>query len=506
MRKNQVNDELSVAMLSCIGDGVVSTDLNGIIIYYNPKAAEILECKSEQAIGTVFNELFVLYHAITGKQLESPVDNVLNTELTTGLPDHSIIKVKGKQKYISATCSPIRAVEGNMIGSMIVMRDITKILTLEMAYKEEVKNFLANMSHEIRTPINGIVGMIDLTLRSDLTEIQKDNLRTAKSCAQALMNIANDILDFSKMEAGKMSLETINFNLKELIEEVIRVHSPRANNKGVELNYIFSSTIPAYVHGDPNRLRQILNNLLSNAIKFTEIGEVNLLVTNISKTNEEEVLRFAVSDTGIGIKSGDISKLFDSFSQLENTYTKQYGGTGLGLVITKQLVEMMGGEIKVESERGKGSTFYFVLAFQPGKYTPASYKPPHKVKRADKPLHILLVDDDMINQKIVYTMLSEMGHYIQTASNGYAALEFITKENYDAILMDIQMPRMNGVEATQRIRQLNSYKRNIPIIAMTAYALAGDEEKFLDLGLNSYISKPVHMEELFNVLEQIMEK
>jgi PAS domain S-box-containing protein len=363
--------------------------------------------------------------------------------------------------------------------------------------------FLANMSHEIRTPINGIVGMLELTLLNDLSNEQRENLAIAKSCANSLLNIINDILDFSKIEAGKLKINIIDFNVKELIDQIIKEHSVRARNKGLALTYSFSSEIPAYLLGDPDRLKQVLNNLINNAIKFTEKGEVKVQLQKVDAGSDHPELRFSVSDTGIGISPENVNKLFQSFSQVDGSYTRKYGGTGLGLIISKQLIEMMQGQIWVESVEGKGSKFYFTIPMMAGSKKEETGALVND--RNQKNYQVLLAEDDSVNQIVIARMLREKGCFVDIAGHGGEAVSACRNKQYDVILMDIQMPHMDGIEATRLIRELEGSKAHTPIIALTAFALKGDRERFMGLGMDEYIPKPVNMDDLIRTIHHVVE-
>lgn len=517
---------------------------------WNKRAEEIFGWTKEEVLGKRFIEFFV------PPEIKEDVTNVALDLLQTDIESKRItanenVTKDGRVLFCEWHNTLLHDGEGNLIGAISLGLDKTethraeKVVfeakeQAEAAYEELCKSnaalkleisermdieealrkskfeaeqanlaksqFLANMSHEIRTPMNGVIGMTELTLITELTEEQRDYLNIIKSSSSALLMVLNDILDYSKIEDGKISLEVLPFDIRSTLHEVIVLFSVGAKQKGLVVNWNFDSQIPPIVLGDSFRLRQVLSNLVGNGVKFTTRGEINLKVNLVEQNEHELKLKFVVADTGIGIAEDKLEKLFQRFSQVDQSSTRQYGGTGLGLAISKMLIEMMNGEISVESKENKGSSFSFTAVF--GRHTNdvkcievASHEPIVFVNPIMK--KVLLAEDDLVSRNMMTIILKKNGFEVLTVENGRDAIAAFKNRKFDLIFMDINMPFMDGYTATSIIRsQEQMLDYYTPIVAMTAYALKGDREKCLEAGMDDYISKPINIGKVVDILRK----
>lgn len=509
-------EELSI-LLSTIPALVYFKDTNLKYILVNKSFERFVNLPFYGIQGKMVEELITEYKTNNYAEMELEV-------IHSGLPLYNIeerIEKDGKEVWLTTNLAPYRDNEGEIIGLVGISWDITFRKNYEnelQAAKEQAEEgtrakseFLANMSHEIRTPMNGIIGMAEILKQADLGEQEEENLDILISSTRSLLSLVNDILDISKIEAGKIELEIEDFDIRNTLKDIENIIYIKAEEKALDYKTFINPNVPEFLSGDPSRLKQIILNLVNNAVKFTLKGQVHVFIDIVDEHDDRVKIMFKVHDSGIGISEEGKKHLFQLFSQVDNSTTKNYGGTGLGLSIAKQLVILMKGEIGMESEQDKGSMFWFTAWLDKSSRTTAIPEPFDKEfifdGEASKKLYILLAEDNEINQKIIQYSLTNAGYSVDIARNGQEAIDLYHQNNYDLVLMDVQMPILDGYEATAHIREVENVIMNgsqrIPIVALTANAMKGDREKCLDAGMDEYLSKPFTPNDLIGIIRSV---
>lgn len=500
-------------ILATSNEGFWIIDVNTMTLEVNEAMCQILARPQEDVVGRFVNEF------LDKENQERHVQQVGKRK--TGLSsayELSLLRPDGTLTPCLFNATPLYNEREELIGSFAMVTDISEIKKTETALirareAAEVANkaksaFIANMSHEIRTPMNAIIGMAHLALDTDLTAQQREYVLKMKTSSEALLRLLNDILDFSKIDAGKMSLEAVEFRLREVVESAADIIIPQVQAKSLTFSVNVSPQTPTLIIGDPLRLRQVLVNLMNNAVKFTEQGEIAVMVDQKERRGDGVLLSFEITDTGIGMDTAQKDRVFESFSQADNSTTRKYGGTGLGLAITRQLVNMMGGDVWVDSAPDQGSTFGFTLLVQ-AKETPAPAEEAPEVLSTSVPdlhdLSILVIEDNKMNRHVASGLLRKTGARVETAVDGLDGVRMVKAGGFDLVLMDIQMPNMNGYDATREIRRDPRFAK-LPVVALTAFAMKGDMEKCLEAGMDDYLSKPLNKKQLYEKLSVWLER
>ncbi|MFE0560355.1 PAS domain S-box protein [Paenibacillus sp. NPDC058910] len=502
-RKLQESIERYTSLKKYNHDAIISFNLEGRIINGNQMAEQLTGYKIPELIGTKISNLIG----------ERNLTRVLSASADYVAVEKGINVIHHKDGHtveVLATLAPI-VIHNKNVGFYIIAKDMTeqKRLIIEKEAAEKTNKakseFLAMMSHEIRTPMNGVIGMTDLILETELDEEQRDYVQIIKKSGTTLLNIINDILDFSKIESGRTELVEETFNLRTALSETLNLILPKALEKNIEVTTSVASDVPNQVYGDVTKLRQVLMNLLSNAIKFTPNGAVSISVQCVENQGNSALIQFSVMDTGIGVSSEKVAQLFEPFYQVDHYMTRKVEGTGLGLAICKKLVQLMGGDIWYEKNQNQpGSVFTFTVAFsfESNAGNKQENEAVHENHSLGNDLKILIAEDNEVNQLVLKKMIEKLGYNSTTVQNGLEAVEALERYSYDIVFMDIQMPFMDGTEAVRAIKESASSDKKPYIVAVTAHAIKGDREKYLGMGMDEYVSKPVSM----NVISAIIDK
>ena len=500
--KAQEQVVFQASLLDQLESAILAGNQNREIVYWNQHAEKMFGWKKEEVLGRPLRE--VLLHPDEWKQHEKRIIRLIRDKHWEG--DLEILHRKGTRLPVHASSTVLRGDDDQEIGFAFVCFDMSSQVRTknrlrrakDKAEKAAVakQDFLSTMSHEIRTPLNVVIGMSRLLMDEDPKPEQLEYLKSLQFSANNLLVIINDILDFSKIEAGKVKLEEINFSIREVVQGVMQAFLFHAEEKGIDLKFEIDKVMPERVVGDQVRLTQVLNNLVSNAIKFTESGLVSIHVKLLKQGGEHLDVAFEVRDTGIGISKDKIPTIFNSFTQATSDTTRKFGGTGLGLTICKRLVELQNGTITVTSRQDVGSKFTFTLPYGIAERQHAQPRAAIETYQLND-VRLLLVEDDSSNRMVATSFLNKMGVRVTAAENGAVALEKVQQQEYDIVLMDLQMPQMDGYQATQAIRKLGDRYRKLPIIALTADVVSDAKERVKQAGMDDYLSKPFSPDVLY---------
>lgn len=484
--------------------GILEVDNNNKILKAYPKFCKLTGYTEKELIGKAPSLLLSEGEGqvILDKQIKE------RTKGNSSVYELPILKKDGSSAWVIISGAPFYNLKGEQLGTIGIHLDISHRKSIESQLREakqkaedlyKVKElFMANMSHEIRTPMNAIIGMAELLEQTKLDVKQEKYVSAIRSSSKNLLVLINDLLDFSKIESGKLTLEIIPFHLRELVLKTKELLGPKADENGVQIIYEIDNSLPKNLLGDPTRLGQVLINLVGNAVKFTTNGNVYISAKKSETTNSLTAILFEVRDEGIGILETELGNLFENFTQASQSTARLYGGTGLGLSISKKIVDLMGGQLEVTSEKGKGSTFYFTLEMEEGNSTLELDTDAFHIKDNFEQTEILVVEDNPVNILIAKTILENWNCQVDVAQNGKEAIDKLNDKSYQLVLMDMRMPVMGGMEATEIIRKELGLK--LPIIALTGNAIKGDQEKCLEAGMNDYLSKPFEQRDLNKVL------
>ncbi len=500
-------------MIEHIREVVFQTDAEGLWTFLNPAWVEITGFELSESIGRPF---FYFLHRDDIEINRQRFEPLIRREKDVCQHEIRYRTKDGGFKWVEVHARLIVDAQNEIIGTAGTLRDVTshheaadlreKARQAAEHTSRQMSEFVANMSHEVRTPLNGVMGLMAALRNTRLSGDQRELVDTAYQSGQILLAIVNDLLDLSKIEAGRLSIERVPVRLQSVLAQALEGPGSQALQKGLKFDITFADDVPLCMIADPVRLRQLVLNLADNAVKFTSTGSVTVAVSAVKRTDGER-LRVSVSDTGVGIPAAKLDSIFDKFIQVDSSTTRQYGGTGLGLAICRQLAQLMGGGIGVDSQLGQGSTFWFEIALERGSPEMLVNLAPRAVTKFDDnaPPRVLVAEDNLTNQLVVRLFLEGIGCDVECVNNGQEAVERIIDSRYDVVLMDGQMPGLDGYEATRKIRKMHGTGA-LPIIAMTASAMVGDRERCLAAGMTDYLAKPLQEGELAAALARALKR